>query len=76
MHRWERAAALAGFAVWCVAYALVTIVVCVILVFPFLLLVALDALVGEPVPVGPLAAVPPAPPRQPIAVPVLSRRAA
>ena len=76
MHRWERAAALAGFAVWCVAYVLVTVVVCVILVLPFLVLVALDALVGEPVPVETLAAVPPAPPQQPIAVPVWSRRAA
>ena len=76
MHRCARAVGLVGFAVWCVVYALVALVVCVISVLPLLLLVALDAIVGERAPEGELTVVPPAPPQQPVAVSIWSRRAA
>jgi hypothetical protein len=75
MYRCARAAGFLGFAVWGVVYVLVLLVVC-ISVLPFLLLFALDALVGERAPEGALTFVPPAPPRQPVAVSTWSRSAA
>ena len=47
MHRCARVAALVGYAAWCVVYAVVALVTCVIVGLPILLLVTLDALVGE-----------------------------
>jgi hypothetical protein len=76
MHQCAKAAGLVGFAVWCVVYLSVALVVCVIFVLPFLLLVALDALVGERAPEGALTVAPPAPPQQPVAVAIWSRQAA
>lgn len=66
MHRCATAVGLVGYAVWCIVYAAVALVTCVIVVLPFLLLVALDALIGERTPAGPLTIVPPAPPQQPV----------
>lgn len=76
MHRCTRVVGLAGFAAWWVVYLLVALVVCVIFVLPFLLVVALDALVGERAPEDALTVAPPAPPQQPVATTIWSRRAA
>lgn len=76
MHRCATAVGLVGYAAWCVVYAVVALVTCVIAVLPFLLLVTLDALVGERAPAGSFAIVPPAPPQQPVSVPVFTHRAA
>jgi hypothetical protein len=76
MHRCTRAAGFVGFAACCVVYLSVALVVCVILVLPFLLLVALDALVGERAPQRALTVAPPAPPQQPVAMTLWSHRAA
>ncbi len=76
MHRCATAVGLVGYAAWCVVYAVVAVVTCVIAVLPFLLLVALDALVGERAPVGSSVIAPPAPPQQPVSVPIFTQRAA
>ena len=76
MHRCATALGLVGYGAWCVVYAVVALVTCVIVVFPFLVLVALDALVGERAPESSFAIAPPAPPQQPVSVPVFTRRAA
>ena len=76
MHRCATAVGLVGYAAWCVVYAFIALVTCVIVGLPILLLVALDAVVGERAPAGSLAIVPPAPPQQPVSVPALTRRAA
>lgn len=76
MHRCATAVGLVGYVAGCVVYAVVALVTCVIVVLPFLLLVALDTLVGERAAAGSLAIVPPAPPQQPVSVPVFTQRAA
>jgi hypothetical protein len=76
MHRCGRAAALVGYAAWCVVYAVVALVTCVIVGLPILLLVTLDALVGERAPDSSFTMVPPAPPQQPVSVRTLTHRAA
>ena len=76
MHRCATAVGLVGYAAWCVVYAIVALVACVIVGLPLLLLFALDAVVGERAPAGSLTIVPPAPPQQPVSVPVFTHRAA
>jgi hypothetical protein len=67
---------LIGVAAGCVAYALVSLVICLTIAVPFGLLFVLDALVGERAPTPVMTVVPPAPPRQPVAVPSNRRLAA
>jgi hypothetical protein len=76
MHRCATAVGLVGYAAWCIVYAVVALVTCVIVVLPFLLLVALDALVGERAPAGSFVIAPPAPPQQPASLPRFTQRAA
>ena len=68
MRRCGIAAGVIGFAAWCVAHALVSLLVWVIVAIPFGVLLALDALSGEPAAYPTLSVVPPAPPRQPVAL--------
>ena len=76
MRRCRWAAGLVGVAAWYVACALVSFVVCLTFAVPFGLLFALDALVGERESRPTMRVVPPAPPRQPVAVPSPARLAA
>jgi hypothetical protein len=76
MRRCGIAAGVIGFAVWCIAHALVSLVIWIIVAVPIGLLLAFDALAGERSISPTLTAVPPAPPRQPVAVPAPTRLAA
>ncbi len=76
MHRCATAVGLVGYVAWCVVYAIVALVACVIVGLPLLLLVALDAVVGDRATGSSLAIVPPAPPQQPVSVPLFTHRAA
>jgi hypothetical protein len=75
MRRCGMAAALVGLAAAHVAYALVSLVICITFAVPLGLLLLLDALVGERVP-EPTTAAPPAPPQQPVAATSAPRLAA
>ena len=72
MHRWEKAASAVGLLIWLLVSAVITLVACVVFLLPFLVLVALDAIVGDR---RADAVAPPAPPRQPFSV-SWARRAA
>jgi hypothetical protein len=76
MHRCRIAAWLVGVVVWGVAYAVVSLVICVIFVLPFLFVLALDALVGERRAPNVIKIAPPAPPQRPKSVAFATRRAA
>ena len=67
MRRCETAAGLVGIAAWCVAYALISLVIWVTFAVPFGLLFALDALVGERAKPA-MSVAPPAPPQRPVAM--------
>jgi hypothetical protein len=78
-HRCGRAAEFVGCAASTTVALLVVfvgVVICAIFVLPFLLLFALDELIGERATTGVLTIVPPGPPQQPAAVPAWARRAA
>jgi hypothetical protein len=76
MHRCEKAASFVGLVLWLLVSALITLVSCVVFLLPFVLLLALDALLGDRSADDALTVSPPAPPQQPFAVPRWSRRAA
>jgi hypothetical protein len=76
MRRCGIAAGVIGFVVWCVAQALVSLVIWIIVAVPIGLLFAFDALAGERSINRTLTIVPPAPPRQPVAVRSRARLAA
>jgi hypothetical protein len=76
MHRCEQAASFVGCVVWLLVSALITLVSCVVFLLPFVLMLVLDALVGDGPANDAITVTPPAPPRQPFAVSRWSRRAA
>jgi hypothetical protein len=76
MHRCAKAASFVGLVVWLLVSALITLVSCVVFLLPFLLLLALDALVGDQAEYDALSAAPPVPPQPPFTVSRWSRRAA
>jgi hypothetical protein len=76
MHRCAKAASFVGLLVWLLVSALITLVSCVVFLLPFLLLLALDALVGDRAEYNAFSVSPPAPPQRPFAVSRWSRRAA
>jgi hypothetical protein len=75
MHRCAKVASFVGFLAWLLVSALITLVACVVFLLPFLIMLGLDALVGDRAGES-LTASPPAPPRQPFAVSSWPRRAA
>ena len=66
MRRCGIAAGVVLFAAWCVAHALVSLLIWVIFAIPFGVLLALDALSDEQAVYPARAIVPPAPPGQPV----------
>jgi hypothetical protein len=76
MRRCGIAAGLAGVAAWWVAYAMVEFLICLTFALPFAVMFLLDAVAGDRASKPALTVVPPAPPRQPLAVPPASRLAA
>ena len=76
MHRCAKAASFVGVVVWFLVSVLITLVSCVVFLLPFLLMLALDALVGDRAEDHALSVSPPAPPQRPFAVSRWARRAA
>jgi hypothetical protein len=76
MHHCEKVASFVGFVIWFLVSALITVLSSVVFLLPFLLMLALDALVGDRAERDALSVSPPAPPQQPFAVSTWSQRAA
>ncbi|MDQ1532913.1 MAG: hypothetical protein QOF28_674 [Actinomycetota bacterium] len=76
MHRCAKAVSFLGLLVWLLVSALITLVSCIVFLLPFLLMLALDAIVGDQTEYDALSASPPAPPQRPFALSRWSRRAA
>jgi hypothetical protein len=67
MRQCEMAVGIVAVTVWCVVYAVVSLVIFVVFAIPFGLLFLIDTFAGERVPAT-VTVTPPAPPRHPVAM--------